>query len=217
MSVFPKVKSIKMLLDYGHSPIGVHEPLWPDQIMALAKSLPCELQSISIQVVVPAFISTIASHRNNTLEHARHYTFGDSIVIHSSGLLTSFLTASHSVHDNIPRGHLGIILRTYTSPNGGNELMHLRTAYKRDRPVRRQWHDSAMYRDQLVPEDILRQVYEVAGDSMDWTTTKKNTRLGLRMTGPNEGEAESDSESPAWQILEDWYHRRHGVNGEDSD
>ena len=98
-------------------------------------------------------------------------------------------------------GAVSLILRSYIEPGGTHQLRHCRVL---PRDANAHNLDSARYRGLVIPTDILCQVYEAAGQLMNWTTTEQETRFGLIETGPSKGEVVLGRENAAWGVLKEW-------------
>lgn len=107
-----------------------------------------------------------------------------------------------------PRGNpegeseLKLILRRYDRPGSHTsdrwEFRHVRSRYRTDRL---EWHDVATYRTIKVPIQVLREVYEVAGDSMEWTTSDLMASFGPG----GRDQLITRKEQASWNVLDEWW------------
>lgn len=119
----------------------------------------------------------------------------------SDAALSPLLDDHKTSYDDIPPIFLGLIMRTYTSPHHDHNLIHVRSGYSL---FGRKWHDVGLYRDKIVPAEILQRVYEASRQFMQWDTTDKEARFG-RYDENGHDEVRADA---AWEVLDGWYRAR---------
>ena len=95
-------------------------------------------------------------------------------------------------------GHRGLILREYTNPhNFTRSFYHVRCLSRcylgpggnHYLGFKRHWEDTARYRSNYVPDDIIRQVYEAVNMDRAWLEPGRDCRM----------------EEAGCKVLEDWF------------